>query len=108
MSGVPLEQIDLRRQFWQQKISTPFFMSNISIFVCMYHLVNAETGEYTMILSSKGNEDLVAKSAKLFGSDTIGNAKINAWRLTPIKKEDGTEDGVKVTHLMIVNPPGAP
>ena len=83
-------------------------MANISIFVCMYHVINAETGEYTMILSSKGNEDLVANSAKLFGSDQIGNAKINAWRLTPIIKEDGIPDGVKVTHMLVVHPPGAP
>ena len=74
----------------------------------MYHLHDESTGEYNLIMSSKGNEDLVAKSAKLFGSDNIGDVKINAWRFTPIKKDDGTTEVVKVTHLMFLAPPGAP
>lgn len=83
-------------------------MSNISVFVCQYHEYDAKTGEYTMIVSSKGNEDLVAQSTKLLGKDTVGDVKINAWRFTPIKRDDGTVEAVKCTHLMMLKPPGAP
>jgi hypothetical protein len=33
---------------------------NISIFVCLYHVYTEKTGEYTLMISSKGTEDLVA------------------------------------------------
>lgn len=50
-----LEQIG-NRSIFHQKINTPFIVSNISVMQCQYNIHNEETGEYTFIVSSVGNE----------------------------------------------------
>jgi hypothetical protein len=108
MKGTLISSVDARRSFWHQKITTPFFMSNVSVLICFYHIHDAETGEYTIILSSKGNEGETAAQMKIFGSDQIGDVKINALRFTPVKNEDGSMEEIKCTHVLVINTPKAP
>jgi hypothetical protein len=43
---------------FHQKINTPFIFANISIMQCQYNIHNEETGEYTLLISSVGNETI--------------------------------------------------
>ena len=42
-----------------------------------YHIEGGEPGEYTLIVSSLGNEELIKKHVKLAGRDVIGSILIN-------------------------------
>ena len=44
------------RTIFHQKINTPFIFANVSIIQCQYNIHNEETGEYTFVVSSVGNE----------------------------------------------------
>jgi len=84
-------------------------MANISVFLCQYHVHDEESGEYTLMLSSKGNEEFVSENTKLLGRDTLGDCKLNFLKFKPVfDKESGKLSGVLCTQVMLINPGGAP
>lgn len=105
IKGILISTLDNRRSFWQQKIKTPFFLPNVQIFLCQYHLI--EENEYFMFFSSIGNEELVSANTKLLGSDTLGEVKVNSLSFKPVY-EDNILKHIKCTHVMLVVPPAVP
>jgi hypothetical protein len=102
-----LEQIG-NRTIFHQKINTPFIFSNISIMQCQYNIHNEETGEYTIIVSSIGNEAVQQQNASRIGKDTIGEMKLNFMHFKPIRNETGAVTAMDFTHIICVNPGAVP
>ena len=82
-------------------------MPNISIIVGQYFAHNDETGEFTMITSSAGNDKLVQQNMAKIGKDKIGEARLNYMHFKPVVK-DGVFVEMQCAHVMSLNPKGAP
>ena len=83
-------------------------MSNISLFLCQYHIHDEVSQEYTTILSSAGNNEIKLQNTKLSGSDTIQESKCNFFKFKPIKNSDGEIVEIQCTHVMWVVPDNMP
>ena len=101
-----VEGLDVIRQFTPAPWGT--MMSNRSAVSCIYQVSDASNPEnHTMIVTSLGNEKLEQKWVQqgLLASDVLAMT-FSYWHVQPVKRDDGTTKGTKITFVTKMKPNG--
>lgn len=75
---------------------------------CLYHQHDEQTGEYSFVISSVGNDAIQQNFVSHIGKDEVGEARLNYMHFKPIKNENGVSTSMECTHAMAVNPGAVP